>query len=106
LAKTTYDHLHQYRSVNTKKKLYRCTVEDCIHTISASLLEGRKAACPVCDSEIIVTTEHLRRAKITCIGCGAMPGKGKNQDNPLTSAESLINRAKLALASRVLRSEE
>lgn len=72
MSRSTYDHLHKYTAVNSRRKTYRCTVPDCPHSISASMLLNRKAACNTCGTDIIVSAEHLRRSNICCIssGCG------------------------------------
>ena len=70
MSRTQYDHLHHYKAVNKNKKVYKCTVPECPHSVNASLMIGREAGCPECESKVIITAEHLRRENITCIGCG------------------------------------
>ncbi len=70
MSRSTYNHLHKYTAVNKARKSYRCTIPDCPHSISASMLLNRRAVCNVCGAELIVTAEHLRNANITCNGCG------------------------------------
>lgn len=65
-----YDHIHRYRAINEDRRMYKCQVEGCRHTINASIMEGRIACCPKCESEVKITSEHLRRRVIACIGCG------------------------------------
>lgn len=50
--------------------MYKCLVPDCRHTINASIMVGRSAECPKCESEVKITPDHLRRRNIACIGCG------------------------------------
>lgn len=76
-------HLHSYKAINTKRKIYRCTLEECHHSINAQLIVGRRAFCGTCEGEFIVTKDHLRRTNLTCIGCGISPGLKKTEDNPL-----------------------
>lgn len=100
MAKNNYDHHHNYRTVNSKHKIYRCIVEGCPHSIVASLLIGRRAGCTTCGGVFIVTKDHLRRANLTCIGCGITPGLRNTEINPIKSLR--IKRDKPATMSEIM----
>lgn len=86
-----YDHVHIYKAINSDRKLYRCQIPECPHSERASALIGRKAHCPECNTDLIITEEHLRRINITCIGCGRK-GFAKNfKHGPPEAPESAID---------------
>lgn len=70
MSREAYKHHHKYKAVNSNRKMYRCTIVGCPHSMPASTMIGRKAECPECGGDITITEEHLRRTNITCIGCG------------------------------------
>lgn len=71
MSKAVYDHNpHSYKALNSNKRVYKCTISGCTHSINAAMLLGRKAKCPECETILVVTEEHLRRINITCVGCG------------------------------------
>jgi hypothetical protein len=74
MSRAKYNHIHKYRAINSERKMYRCTIEGCPHSISAVLLVKRQAMCPACDTVFTVSEEHLRNQNIACIGCGTKFG--------------------------------
>ena len=97
-----YKHLHHYIAINSARKTYKCSIDDCNHTIHALIMPGRKSQCPICGDDIIIATEHLRRRRITCVGCGKIPGAHTPSENPMLNTMELIRRAKLALADKFI----
>lgn len=68
MSRTLYDHVHSYRALNERMRMYKCTLVGCPHTNNAAALEGQRAKCPKCKNTIVITKEHLRRVIIGCIG--------------------------------------
>lgn len=104
MSRSNYDHQHTYTATNVRRKSYRCTVPDCPHSIAASHLLNRKAACSSCGNEITVTAEHLRRSNITCINTGCAKKFAPNlpihlqpdYNEAKTSATSLLDKLGLS----------
>jgi hypothetical protein len=64
-----YDHIHQYRAIGEGRKIYRCIVPECTHSIQAALLVNRKAQCPDCANTFTVTENNLKAMVLSCEDC-------------------------------------
>lgn len=53
--------------------MFRCVKAGCPHSVSAKMLNGRRAECPHCQNTFIITKEHLRRVKVHCMKCQHNP---------------------------------
>lgn len=89
MSRTLYKHNHQYKAVTPERKSYRCTVGDCPHVITASLLPGRKSECPACGNVLTITADNLKRITIACIGCGEVPWAKNSKQNKNRTEEPI-----------------
>lgn len=95
MSRAIYEHEHHYKAINSNRRVYKCSVENCPHVINASIMLGRKAECPNCGELITITSEHLRRRIIACIGCGrAVKGGPVAKPSAPLDISDLLNRAK------------
>jgi len=66
VAKPEHIHIYVRRSPN----VYACADPDCTHWTYKRFLKGKRSVCATCHrNEIILTTQHLRRAKPQCMQC-------------------------------------
>jgi hypothetical protein len=72
-------HPHMYAAINQRRKQYKCVVVNCTHLMAATHMEGRQAKCHFCPKTFTVTKDHLRRARISCIGCGLFIRQSKKE---------------------------
>lgn len=80
MSKQAYNHIHIYQAVSEARKMYKCTVPECNHTVNAVIMPGRKAMCGVCRMTLVIEEENLRRKNIAHIGCGVKVGSAKAFD--------------------------
>lgn len=67
------NHIHTYRRIKGKGETrYGCTDPDCSTQIQEKLLRGKRALCPYCSGEYILTTPML---KLALPHCGCIRGK-------------------------------
>lgn len=63
----TKDHIHKY--VRVSPNIYQCADPDCMYFTNKKFLKGKRSICsePSCETEIILNSEALRRAKPKCL---------------------------------------
>ena len=61
------DHIHKY--VRVSPNIYMCADPDCTRRDFKKFLKGKRSICAEegCETEIILNTEALRRAKPKCL---------------------------------------
>jgi len=65
----TLQHIHTYRKIRGRKKLYKCLDKYCTHVAEKALILGKASKCCKCGEEITLTSELLQLAEPACINC-------------------------------------
>lgn len=84
-------HLHTYKRVTGKKHLFRCNDPDCTHFVDKRFLDGKRARCPFCGIDYILTWRELQLAVPHCPNCL----KGKERKKHLSDETVMAKLAKL-----------
>lgn len=69
-SKTKSEHiLHFYKKVPNTKEQYMCMDPDCTHREFKKFLLNKRARCPICGNDYIMTRDSFRRIKLKCKEC-------------------------------------
>lgn len=60
---------HTWVRMKGKKDLFRCSAPDCKQFKNIAWLEGKRAKCPLCSKDFILTSEQLRNKTPRCQNC-------------------------------------
>lgn len=73
---------HTWIRMKGKKDLFRCAAPDCKQFKNKAWLEGKRACCPLCGMDFILTNEQLRNKTPRCNACKRVVAKSAT-DNTL-----------------------
>ena len=72
------EHIHSYIRVRGKKELYMCSDPECKYYANRSLIEGKRAKCPLCGEPFILTRVQLKNKLPRCANCKRDKNKMEN----------------------------
>lgn len=87
---TAFKHVHIYERLSNSHSMFRCMIPECPHIIQSAMLINRKAACPYCSRQFIITPEHLRRKKVHCMLCAKTQLPTKGDDGRLDALTDVV----------------
>ena len=91
-------HIHTYARIKKRPNQLRCLHPDCSHTTERDLAVGKRALCPFCGEQYILTWRELRLAKPHCSNC-TKGASAERQAKPRIDLSDISLKLRMVLTS-------